>query len=206
MMWFTSPLFCDAGEWEKSKYKQQHQQKQDEASLESRQLLPFLWGDKQRTRADTHNNKSSVSTFSTLRDALYPGLLKTIQHCLIPPWISRHGRVWRTSCLSYPVRTQHVRVFTWWITPSSCSKIKTQSDWNQQLRGRRQTDRLSGDRRQTGGPLEALVQALINAHATLWNGWEINRQLWWNTQGMLSLNWEHNLIIGRPHWMAGRII
>lgn len=42
LMWFTFPLFCDAGEWEKSKYEQQHQQKQDEASLESGQLLPFL--------------------------------------------------------------------------------------------------------------------------------------------------------------------
>lgn len=39
---FTSPLLCDAGEWEQSKYEQQSQKEQDEASLEPRQLLPFL--------------------------------------------------------------------------------------------------------------------------------------------------------------------
>lgn len=87
MMWdvFTFPVFCDAGEGEKTKYKQQHQQKQDEASLESGQLFPFLWGDKQQKRADTPNSKSSVSTFATLYDAFYRRLLKTIQLCLFPP-------------------------------------------------------------------------------------------------------------------------
>lgn len=39
---FTSPLLCDAGIGEQSKYEQQSQQEQDEASLEPRQLLPFL--------------------------------------------------------------------------------------------------------------------------------------------------------------------
>lgn len=39
---FTSPVLCDAGEWDQSKYKHQNQQEQDEASLEPRQLLPFL--------------------------------------------------------------------------------------------------------------------------------------------------------------------
>lgn len=44
---FTSPLFCNAGIREQSKYKQQRQQEQDEASLEPRQLLPFLQAEKQ---------------------------------------------------------------------------------------------------------------------------------------------------------------
>lgn len=44
---FTSPMFCDAAVGEQSQYEQQSQQEQDEASLEPRQLLPFLWADKQ---------------------------------------------------------------------------------------------------------------------------------------------------------------
>ena len=48
-MWasLTSPLLCDAGIRQQSKYEQQSQQEQDEASLEPRQLLPFLQADKQ---------------------------------------------------------------------------------------------------------------------------------------------------------------
>lgn len=165
MMWFTAPLFCNAGEWEKSKYEHQHQQKQDEASLESRQLLPFLWADKQQNRADSHNKKSSVG----IPPRLPPGLLKAIQLYLIPP-----SRAWWTSCLTHPVWTQHVRYFSWWMAPCSCSKIKTPSNSNQQLGGSRRTEGLSRERRQTGGPVEDLLHALINAGATPWNRWEIN--------------------------------
>lgn len=39
---FTSPLLGEAGEGQQAEEQQQRQQEEDEASLEARQLLPFL--------------------------------------------------------------------------------------------------------------------------------------------------------------------
>lgn len=80
---FTSPLLWQAGIREQSKYEQQRQQEEDEASLEPRQLLPFLWADEQKAELTTlkHVKQLRIQITRVSADSNVIPVLKYYTNC-----------------------------------------------------------------------------------------------------------------------------
>lgn len=63
---FTCPLLCDAGKQKSSDNEQRSEKEEDEASLESRQLLPLLQTHRQERTYGTERTKREKNTYCTL--------------------------------------------------------------------------------------------------------------------------------------------
>lgn len=59
---FTCPLLCDAGKQKSSDNEQRSEKEEDEASLESRQLLPLLQTHRQERTERTKREKNTYCT------------------------------------------------------------------------------------------------------------------------------------------------